>query len=92
MLMTPGESDFDAVLAGLLQRPAWHARAACRGLGTADFFPARGQPTDAAKVVCGRCEVKSECLAAALELPDARGIWGGLSDYGRRLLLKRGVA
>jgi hypothetical protein len=51
------------------RRPAWHAQAACRGMGTAMFFPGRTDDLDDARAVCARCNVKAECLAAALEDP-----------------------
>ena len=79
----------DELLAAIA-RPAWHREAACRGQGTAGWFPARGAPTQPAKAVCHGCPVRSECLAVGLEQPgwgDA-GIWGGTSARERRQLRK----
>jgi WhiB family redox-sensing transcriptional regulator len=70
----------------LFQRPAWMAKAACRGADRDLFFPHRGESTEPAKAIGEGCEVRSECLSAALEYPDTQGIWGGLSDRGRRVL------
>lgn len=66
------------------ERPAWHAEAACRGMGPDLFFPARGQSTAEAKALCHRCPVQAECLTAGLG--EKHGIWGGSSERGRRLL------
>lgn len=66
----------------LLQRPTWHADAACRGEGTGRWFPERGEPTEPAKSVCGGCLVRDECSAAGVH--EGGGIWGGLSGRQRR--------
>ena len=74
----------------LFQRPAWHAQAACRGRGTADFFPARGESLEAVRAVCGGCPVQAECLEYAIEAEEPRlmGIWAGTTDR-QRLKLRR---
>jgi WhiB family redox-sensing transcriptional regulator len=73
----------------LFRRPAWHAQAACRGMGTRMFFPGRTDDLDDARAVCSRCNVKTECLAAALESPETTGVWAGTSHQARRALLRR---
>jgi WhiB family transcriptional regulator, redox-sensing transcriptional regulator len=78
-----------AELAALLdigRRPAWHAQAACQGMGTDTFFPERGQDARPAAAICDGCDVRADCLAAALAVQDTQGIWGGLSQRGRRVL------
>jgi WhiB family redox-sensing transcriptional regulator len=90
-LMTPEAPGVDELLAEICNRPAWHRRAACRGQGTEAFFPARGEKTDAAKAICGGCEVRAQCLEDAMAHGDRHGIWGGLSVRGRRVL-RRGRA
>jgi WhiB family transcriptional regulator, redox-sensing transcriptional regulator len=83
--MLPGD-EID-LFALLNVRPAWQAEAACRGAGTVDYFPSRGESTAAAKAVCAGCPVRTECLDYALDTPaDARlpGIWGGTSERERR--------
>ncbi len=67
----------------LLGRPAWHAHAACRGLGTRTFFPRRGNSLAAAKRVCAGCTVRDLCLEAAVEGSIEHGIWGGRSAAER---------
>ena len=89
-LSMPGVPDEPLTLEEFLNRPAWHARAACRRMGTDTFFPVRGESSDPAKAVCEGCEVRTECLSEALELSDAVGIWGGASERGRREAPKGG--
>ncbi len=38
---------------------------------------------EAARNVCARCPVRLDCLALALATPNARGIWGGLTQLER---------
>ena len=66
--------------------PAWHAAAACRGEPVEVFFPAWGQRTGPAKLICGRCPVSGECLAAALAQEHQHGVWGGLTARERMRL------
>ncbi len=91
-LMDPGAPDLELFLAELVQRPSFHAKAACRGMGPALFFLSRrdGHGSEA-KAICSGCGVRSECLDAALAMDDCRGIWTGLSERGRREL-RRGSA
>ena len=83
--------DVDLLLDELVNRPAWHRQAACRGVGTAMFFPTRGERIEPATAICGVCTVREECLGAALEHWDTRGVWGGMSERGRKGL-RRGAA
>lgn len=88
-LMVADETpDFEALFESILQRPAWHQRAACRGMGAEGFFPIRGEVMKfrQARVVCEGCEVRSECLGAALDTNERTGVWGGTSDRERRAL------
>jgi len=70
------------------QREPWIAEAACAGLSgpvASDlFFPSRGEPTAGARVVCGGCPVREECLDYALRNGIQYGIWGGTSERERR--------
>ena len=70
-LMAPDEPDPWAYLEQLTRRPAWQARAACRGSGTAAFFPSRGDSGIDAKAICATCVVRTECLATAMADSDA---------------------
>jgi WhiB family transcriptional regulator, redox-sensing transcriptional regulator len=75
----------------------WQWRAACRGEDTGLFFP----PTELepkeerkvrerrAKAICAICPVRIECLEYAIRIKEPHGIWGGLNELERRLLLRQ---
>ena len=73
----------------------WQTRAACRGPKSSVFFPpASGERRDdrelreaRAKVICGECAVRAECLDYALAIKEPHGIWGGLNEHERQALL-----
>jgi WhiB family transcriptional regulator, redox-sensing transcriptional regulator len=70
-------------------RSRWWERAACRGEDPDLFFPTRGETdkVEAAKAVCADCSVRADCLEEGLYEHD--GIWGGLSERGRRAERRR---
>ena len=82
--MLPKKLDAAEWFASILRRPEWHSRAACRGVGTAAFFPTVGHSARAAVAVCGGCEVADECRDHALDDSEATGVWGGTTDKQRR--------
>ncbi len=82
LLMQPTTTCDDPIEA-ICARPAWHARAACRGVGTEVFFPADQLTFTRARQICAGCEVRAECLEFALEHPSLKGIWAGLSERAR---------
>lgn len=51
-----------ALLEELIQRPAWHARARCRGYGPSAFYG----DARAAKATCRGCPVVVECAEAGM--------------------------
>ena len=64
---------------------AWQDRAACRGVGTEDFYLDRGSTTQAQEIVakyCTPCEVREQCLEA--HMGEQHGIWGGTTARWRR--------
>lgn len=72
----------------------WQLHAACRNLDDTVFFHPeheRGGPRrrreDAAKAVCARCPVRTECLRHALRVGESYGVWGGLGETERHALL-----
>jgi WhiB family transcriptional regulator, redox-sensing transcriptional regulator len=65
---------------------AWQADALCAQTNPESFFPKKGGRNLDAKKVCGRCAVRSDCLAYALENNEQFGIWGGLSERQREKL------
>ena len=64
-------------------RPAWMARAACRGMPPARFYPPPGAATAAALAVCARCPVRVECDQHADATGEDYGIWGGRPEADR---------
>jgi WhiB family transcriptional regulator, redox-sensing transcriptional regulator len=69
----------------------WQERALCAQTDPEAFFPEKGGSTREAKKVCQTCEVRDDCLEAALFNDERFGIWGGLSERERRKLKKRAV-
>src|SRR5919205_3481718 len=57
----------------------WQARANCATADPELMFPEKGDHSAAraAKVICGRCVVREECLADAIKHPELHGIRGG---------------
>lgn len=70
-------------------KPAWTARAACRGLDPELFYPSRGASTVEAKATCARCPVVDDCLQHAIDHRERDGIWGGLSQRQLRRLYRQ---
>lgn len=64
----------------------WRGQALCAQIDSEIFFPDKGGSTKQAKRICGMCEVRLECLQAALDREERFGIWGGLSERERRAL------
>ncbi|WP_051721621.1 WhiB family transcriptional regulator [Streptomyces albidoflavus] len=67
----------------------WQDRAACK---TADaeaiFFPVspNAATIQAAKEICYGCPVIEDCKRFALERREPYGVWGGMSEYERRVV------
>jgi WhiB family redox-sensing transcriptional regulator len=71
----------------------WRDDAACLDADPDLFFPigTTGPELDQigqAKRICLACPVRKRCLARALELGGAAGIWGGTTEDERRALRK----
>lgn len=49
----------------------------------------RGAAQHEAKRVCMGCQVRTECLAEALDNRIEFGVWGGMTERERRALLRR---
>ena len=69
--------------------PPWQEQALCSQTDPEAFFPDKGGSTREAKRICGRCDVKAECLQYALDREERYGVWGGLSERERRNLKRR---
>jgi WhiB family redox-sensing transcriptional regulator len=85
--MQPGEP-LPSLLT-FIRRPAWMARAACRGTDVNTFFPAQGDRPDSAREVCGGCPVQVKCHDYAMADPDLDGCWGGMTARERAALRRR---
>ena len=83
-----GEAEL-AEIFGLPDEQSWQERALCAQTDPEAFFPEKGGSTREAKRICGRCDVKAECLEYALGHDERFGIWGGLSERERRKLKRR---
>lgn len=70
----------------------WEGDALCAQTDPDAFFPDQGGSSRKAKDLCLRCEVREECLEAALARDERWGIWGGLSLYERRALRRERAA
>lgn len=66
----------------------WPSYAACRGSEPDELF-VQGAAQNRAKAVCFGCNVRTECLADALDNRTEFGIWGGMTERERRALLRR---
>jgi len=54
------------------------------------FFAERPADLEKAKLLCGDCPVKAECLAGALSRSEPWGVWGGeIFDHGVVIARKR---
>ena len=74
----------------------WRDDAACQDADPDLFFPIGTtgpalDQIDEAKRICLACPVRRRCLAWALELGAASGIWGGTTE-GERRALRRAAA
>ena len=65
----------------------WTVRARCRGMQD-QLFP-DGADQKRARLVCMGCQVRSQCLAEALDNRIEWGVWGGMTERERRQLLRQ---
>lgn len=71
--------------------PDWMGDAYCRvhDIPTSVFYPEDNAGVAVARVLCAECDVRQDCLDHALDNGEEFGIWGGVSERGRRALLRR---
>ena len=67
---------------------SWWMRAACQSADPDLFFPVSStgkslEQAAEAKAVCGRCLVRRQCLAFALQTRQMHGVWGGMTEEER---------
>ncbi len=70
------------------RRADWVGQGRCAG-GEPDAQFVRGAAQQGAKVVCRKCPVIAECLADALDNRTEFGVWGGMTERERRVMLHR---
>jgi WhiB family redox-sensing transcriptional regulator len=61
----------------------WRDEALCQQTDPDVFFPEKGYTSRAAKKVCGRCPVRTACLADAISTTEPHGIRGGMTPRER---------
>ncbi len=69
-------------------RIAWVSKARCRSSDPDELF-VRGAAQRKAAAICRHCPVITECCADALDNREEFGVWGGMTERQRRLLLKQ---
>jgi WhiB family redox-sensing transcriptional regulator len=68
-------------------RAPWTRDALCIEFDTALWFPTRGQSNQPALDICGRCPVRLECLAEAIDDETLdHGIRGGATAEARKIM------
>jgi WhiB family redox-sensing transcriptional regulator len=75
----------------------WRAYAECRAENATYFYapahferkPEKDYREGNARALCRACRVRQQCLEYALEVAESHGIWGGLNELERALLLRR---
>lgn len=79
-----------AALYAMMERPEWHARAACRGKGlgeTNPWYPTKDRNTRFniiyAQKICRDCPVRQECRDYAVDKAEEFGIWAGIGKDAR---------
>jgi WhiB family redox-sensing transcriptional regulator len=68
-------------------RDAWVSSARCRNTDPDDLFVS-GAAQRKAAVICRHCPVMTQCAAEALDKQIEFGVWGGMTERQRRVLLK----
>ena len=59
----------------------------CKGINPSVFFPEDAAGVRKAQSICRKCPVRFICLEYALEAKETYGIWGGISERGRKRLV-----
>jgi hypothetical protein len=68
-----------------------YTSAVCAQVDPEVFYPEKGVSTADARWVCSGCPLRFTCLFEAIENHERFGVWGGLSERERRVLVNRPV-
>lgn len=72
---------------------AWQDDALCTSADPEFWFPQVGQPANKIKrVFCRQCPVQVDCLTFSFTSNERFGVWGGISEFPRAMLLRRVIA
>ncbi len=82
-LMAQDAPEASVTLEHILHRPERHRDEAGRGVGVAPFVIPNGG-AHSRRALCEGCQVRHDCLEAALADSDLVGLWGGATDAERR--------
>jgi WhiB family transcriptional regulator, redox-sensing transcriptional regulator len=77
---------YGEALSHRVPEPGWRARARCLEHDPELFFSAAAEDPGPAMAICGDCAVRGACLAAALNIGDCDGVWGGTAPAQRRTM------
>ena len=71
-------------------KQSWRNHGACRGIDPEIFYPPDDDDAaEAAKEVCGQCQVREACLEHALATRESDGVWGGATERERRRMIRQ---
>jgi len=77
----------------------WQEQGSCRDSDPEIFFldynlrgKAKNKKEQTAISICNACPVKMKCLEHALNTPEIYGVWGGMTEEQRHVIMrKRGI-
>ena len=69
----------------------WQAQGRCndKGVDPNIFFPEKGHSLEPARAICALCDVRVQCLDAAIKDNIEVGIWAGTSEKERRAIRRQ---
>jgi WhiB family redox-sensing transcriptional regulator len=74
----------------------WQFDGACNGIDPESFFlepKSRGKDKRSVEqkaiAICNTCPVKQKCLDHALKVPEMFGVWGGMTEDQRQVLIEQ---
>ncbi len=67
---------------------SWMAQGNCRAYSPNVFFPSDGVGVEVARRICETCPVRELCLEYAVSNRIEHGVWGGMSERGRRRMAR----